>query len=58
MSGCSETSGTRNCRGPLARYFGMSELFWSMQAHYDLEVQKDRLGDSPEKEVPVYASVK
>lgn len=36
----------------------MSELFWSMQAHYDLEVQKDRLGDSPEKEVPVYASVK
>ncbi len=40
----------------LARYFGMSETFWSnLQAHYDLEVQKDRLGDALEKEVTVYA---
>ena len=30
----------------LSRYFGMTETFWSnLQAHYDLEVEKDRLGD-------------
>ena len=41
----------------LARYFGMTETFWSnLQAHYDLEVQKDRLGKRLEKEVTVYAS--
>jgi antitoxin HigA-1 len=29
----------------LARYFGTSDLFWlNLQARYDLEVQKDRLG--------------
>jgi addiction module HigA family antidote len=43
----------------LARYFAMSETFWSnLQAHYDLEVEKDRLGDSLEKEVAVYAEMK
>ncbi len=43
----------------LARYFGMSEGFWSrLQAHYDLEVEKDRLGDTLQKEVTVYAEVK
>ncbi len=41
----------------LARYFGMTETFWSnLQVHYDLEVQKDRLGKRLEKEVTVYAS--
>jgi addiction module HigA family antidote len=40
----------------LARYFGMSETFWSnLQAHYDLELQRDALGDRLEKEVAVYA---
>ena len=40
----------------LARYFGMSETFWSnLQAHYDLEVQRDALGDRLEKEVTIYA---
>ena len=40
----------------LARYFGMSETFWSnLQAHYDLELQKDLLGDKLEKEVAIYA---
>src|SRR6267142_6092746 len=30
----------------LARYFGTSERFWlNLQARYDLEVEKDRLGD-------------
>ena len=43
----------------LARYFGMSEAFWSnLQAHYELEVEKDRLGARLEKEVTVYAAVK
>jgi plasmid maintenance system antidote protein VapI len=29
----------------LARFFGTSERFWlNLQAHYDLEVERDRLG--------------
>ena len=40
----------------LSRFFAMSEAFWSnLQAHYDLEVERDRLGDRLEKEVRVYA---
>ena len=40
----------------LSRFFGMSEPFWSnLQAHYDLEVERDRLGNRLEKEVRVYA---
>lgn len=40
----------------LARYFGMTEAFWSnLQVHYDLEVERDRLGSRLEKEVVVYA---
>ena len=36
----------------LARYFGTSERFWlNLQARYDLEVQKDRLGQRLDKEV-------
>ena len=39
----------------LARYFGMSDTFWSdLQSHYDLEIQRDRLGNRLEKEVRVY----
>ena len=42
----------------LARYFGVTETFWSnLQAHYDLEVQRDILGGRLEKEVAVYARV-
>ena len=38
----------------LARYFGTSERFWlNLQAHYDLEVEKDRLGDRLRHEVKV-----
>jgi|TARA_B100001971_G_scaffold32751_2_gene27178 addiction module HigA family antidote len=30
----------------LSRYFGTSEQFWmNLQARYDLEMEKDRLGD-------------
>ena len=36
----------------LARYFGMSERFWlNLQAQYDLDVERDRLGDRLEQEV-------
>ena len=31
----------------LARFFGTSERFWmNLQARYDLEAEKDRLGDT------------
>ena len=40
----------------LARYFGTSDRFWlNLQAHYDLEVERDRLGDALSKEVHVLA---
>lgn len=36
----------------LARYFGISERFWlNLQARYDLEVEKDRLGNRLDREV-------
>jgi addiction module HigA family antidote len=36
----------------LSRFFGMSERFWlNLQVRYDLEVEKDRLGDRLENEV-------
>jgi addiction module HigA family antidote len=39
----------------LARHFGMTETFWSnLQVHYDLEVERDRLGSRLEREVVVY----
>lgn len=38
----------------LSRYFGTSERFWlNLQARYDLEVEKDRLGDRLNHEVLV-----
>src|SRR5438067_1198206 len=38
----------------LARYFGTSERFWlNLQTHYELEVEKDRLGHRLEREVIV-----
>ena len=40
----------------LARYFGSSERLWlNLQARYDLEVEKDRLGDRLEQEVTARA---
>jgi len=37
----------------LARYFGTSERFWlNLQARYDLEREKDRLGKRLDREVP------
>ncbi len=38
----------------LARYFGTSEQFWlNLQARYDLEMEKDRLGKRLEREVRI-----
>ncbi len=36
----------------LSRYFGTSERFWiNFQSHYDLELQKDKLGPRLKREV-------
>jgi len=41
----------------LARYFGTSERFWlNLQARYDLETEKDRLGSRLEREVQVLSA--
>ena len=43
----------------LSRYFGTSERFWlNLQTHYDIEVQKDRLGDTLDSEVRSLALAK
>ncbi len=40
----------------LSRFFGMSDGFWmNLQSHYELEVQRDKLGDRLRKEVKVMA---
>ena len=39
----------------LARFFGTTERFWlNLQARYDLEVERDRLGPRLEEEVAVF----
>jgi len=39
----------------LGRYFGVSPEIWlNLQAAYDLDVERDRLGSRLEREVPVY----
>jgi addiction module HigA family antidote len=41
----------------LARYFGTSERFWiNLQARYDLEIEKDRLGGSLDEIQPLSAA--
>jgi antitoxin HigA-1 len=40
----------------LARYFGTTEQFWlNLQARFDLETQRDKLGTRLQKEVRVLA---
>jgi len=42
----------------LGRYFKMSPKFWlNLQAHYDLEIQSDRLGNIIESEVKICSKV-
>ncbi len=39
----------------LARYFGTSEQFWlNLQSRYDLEIQKDSLGDMLKIDVKIF----
>jgi addiction module HigA family antidote len=41
----------------LARFFGTSERFWlNLQARYDLELEKDRLGDALDNIKPMSAA--
>ncbi len=41
----------------LARYFGTSERFWmNLQARYDLEIEKDRLGTALDGIQPLSAA--
>lgn len=45
---------TANTALRLARYFGTTDRFWlNLQARYDLEIEKDRLGARLAKEVEV-----
>jgi addiction module HigA family antidote len=49
-----ERSVTADTALRLARYFGTSERFWlNLQSHYDLEIERDRLGRRLEREVIV-----
>jgi addiction module HigA family antidote len=42
----------------LSRYFGTTERFWlNLQAHFDLEREKEELGDRLEREVKVLEQV-
>jgi addiction module HigA family antidote len=41
----------------LARYFNTSERFWlNLQARYDLEIEKDRLGETLDRIRPLAAA--
>jgi len=41
----------------LGRYFNMSAQFWlNLQAHYDLEIEQERLGKRLLQEVKVFAT--
>ena len=43
----------------LARYLGTTAQFWlNLQTRYDIEIQKDRLGDALDKEVHALAAAK
>lgn len=42
----------------LARFFGTTEQFWlNLQSHYDLEREKNRLGDRLERDVRALSDV-
>src|SRR5512137_698298 len=47
---------TANTALRLSRYFGTSEQFWmNLQVRYDMELEKDLMGDKLEKEVGTYS---
>lgn len=40
----------------LSRFFSMSPQFWTnLQAHYDLEIESDKLGGKLKEEVKIYS---
>ena len=42
----------------LSRYFGLSERYWlNLQSRYDLELEKDRLGERLERDVKVLVAI-
>jgi antitoxin HigA-1 len=42
----------------LGRFFGTSEQFWlNLQSRYDLETERDRLGEALTREVEVWTAV-
>ena len=46
---------TANTALRLARFFGTTDRFWmNLQTRYDLEIEKDTLGNRLKKEVRVY----
>jgi len=46
---------TANTALRLARYFDTTERFWlNLQSHYDLEIERDRLGPSWEREIQTF----
>jgi len=48
---------TANTALRLARYFSTTDRFWlNLQSHYDLETERDRLGDSLQREVQTMVS--
>lgn len=39
----------------LARFFGTSDRFWlNLQAAYDLDIERDRLGEQIKRDIPVF----
>ncbi|GAA1720061.1 addiction module HigA family antidote [Propioniferax innocua] len=41
----------------LGRFFGMSAQFWiNLQSHYDLEVERDAIGDQLDKIQPLHVA--
>jgi antitoxin HigA-1 len=43
---------TANTALRLARFFGTSDRFWlNLQSNYDLELERDRIGDALDEEV-------
>ena len=47
---------TANTALRFARYFGTSPEFWlGLQAQYDLDIEKDEMGERLDREVRVYA---
>src|SRR4051812_8727924 len=48
---------TANTALRLSLFFGLSERYWmNLQSWYDLEIEKDRVGERLKREVSIYAA--